>query len=112
MVYQGNKTAMYCMPNRLIRTKRGNVKFEAAYGYMDRRFEKTLYGGYKLIGVYDALNNGREGTLLCLAAESAGLDVPLSRKHDGAAHRFLTYEKNSRYLKNMARVLQNDTYSR
>ena len=107
MVYQGNKTAMYCVPdkkpNRLIRAEKGSVKFEAAYDYMGRRFEKKLYDGetltvhrkfvydgYKLIGVYDALNNDAEELSFVWQPETAGLDVPLSMKHDGAAYYYVT----------------------
>ncbi|WP_276739474.1 RHS repeat domain-containing protein [Victivallis vadensis] len=89
--------------NRLIRAEKGSVKFEAAYDYMGRRFEKKLYDGetltvhrkfvydgYKLIGVYDALNNDAEELSFVWQPEAAGLDVPLSMKHDNAAYYYVT----------------------
>lgn len=89
--------------NRLIRAEKGSVKFEAGYDYMGRRFEKKLYDGetltvhrkfvydgYKLIGVYDALNNDAEELSFVWQPETAGLDVPLSMKHDNAAYYYVT----------------------
>ena len=89
--------------NRLIRAEKGSVKFEAGYDYMGRRFEKKLYDGetltvhrkfvydgYKLIGVYDALNNDAEELSFVWQPEAAGLDVPLSMKHDNAAYYYVT----------------------
>ena len=70
---------------------------------MGRRFEKKLYDGetltvhrkfvydgYKLIGVYDALNNDAEELSFVWQPETAGLDVPLSMKHDNAAYYYVT----------------------
>ena len=89
--------------NRLIRAEKGSVKFEAGYDYMGRRFEKKLYDGetltvhrkfvydgYKLIGVYDALNNDAEELAFVWQPETAGLDVPLSMKHDGNVYYYVT----------------------
>ena len=89
--------------NRLIRAEKGSVKFEAGYDYMGRRFEKKLYDGetltvhrkfvydgYKLIGVYDALNNDAEELSFVWQPEAAGLDVPLMMKYDGAAYCYVT----------------------
>ena len=75
--------------NRLVAAEKGALRFEADYDYMSRRFEKKIrrdgvltkyekyvYDGYKLIAIYDALNDN--ALQAAFTWQPIGLDVPLT----------------------------------
>ena len=75
--------------NRLVAAEKGALRFEADYDYMGRRFEKKIrrdgvltkyekyvYDGYKLIAIYDALNDN--ALQAAFTWQPIGLDVPLT----------------------------------
>ena len=88
--------------NRLIKAEQGTVKLEFAYDYMGRRYAKKVYAGetltkhqrfvydgYKLLGIYDMLNNGILIADFVWQPESVGLDVPLCMTYNAVKYFFI-----------------------
>ncbi len=77
--------------NRLIKAEKGDLRLEFDYDYKGRRafkkvyesnilikHQKFAYHNFKLVAIYDALNNNARTHAFLWQPESVGLDMPLS----------------------------------
>ncbi len=89
--------------NRLVKAEKDHLTLEFDYDYMGRRSEKKvsengvlikherfIYSGYKLIGVFDAMDNDRQIFTFVWQPESVGKDVLLSMVYDGNGYYYIT----------------------